>query len=193
MTIETARRLVGTQMRACLAVPATGALGFPVGTLWTLEELVEGPPLSVIASIVLASGKLNLVSGEDVLQYFEPAVDCHATDNGRLENKKSGSETPCPQPIQEAVTYQGKRIAVDEPALPKPQGIRQTDHARARADRSRPSATPMHHIQTQLCPCRKCITCSANQRWEQIFLEKFADPGYYTRSNFKFSSSLAGL
>jgi hypothetical protein len=31
------------------------------------------------------------------------------------------------------------------------------------------------------CRCGTCATCLENVRWERIFNEKFADPGYYTR------------
>ena len=31
------------------------------------------------------------------------------------------------------------------------------------------------------CRCGLCATCVENARWERIFEQKFADPGYYTR------------
>jgi hypothetical protein len=38
------------------------------------------------------------------------------------------------------------------------------------------------------CTCR---TCSDNARWERIFQEKFADPGYYSTPTTRNGSSLA--
>ena len=39
------------------------------------------------------------------------------------------------------------------------------------------------------CTCR---TCSDNARWERIFQEKFADPGYYSTPTTRNGSSLSG-
>jgi hypothetical protein len=38
------------------------------------------------------------------------------------------------------------------------------------------------------CTCR---TCSDNARWERIFQEKFADPGYYSNPTTRNGSSLS--
>ena len=38
------------------------------------------------------------------------------------------------------------------------------------------------------CTCR---TCTDNARWERIFQEKFADPGYYSNPTTRNGSSLS--
>ena len=41
------------------------------------------------------------------------------------------------------------------------------------------------------CKCGECATCKENARWERIFVEKFADPEYYSRRLTVIGSSLA--
>lgn len=43
------------------------------------------------------------------------------------------------------------------------------------------------------CKCGHCKACLENARWERIFNEKFAVPGYYGGPAFKHSSTLSGL
>ena len=43
------------------------------------------------------------------------------------------------------------------------------------------------------CRCGQCRQCLDNLRWERIFAEKFADPGYHTRSVVHISSPLTSL
>ena len=41
--------------------------------------------------------------------------------------------------------------------------------------------------------CRECGECLENARWERIFAEKFADPGYYNRPVVRTVSPLSSL
>ena len=61
---------------------------------------------------------------------------------------------------------------------------------RALAETS-PKPVRVHH-KVQGCPrgCT-CRTCSDNARWERIFQEKFADPGYYSNPTTRNGSSLS--
>ena len=43
------------------------------------------------------------------------------------------------------------------------------------------------------CRCQHCPTCIENARWERIFLEKFADPTYYTRPAARNTSPMVDL
>lgn len=43
----------------------------------------------------------------------------------------------------------------------------------------------------QRCRCGHCAYCIDNARWERIFEEKFADPGYYDRLDIRYNSTLA--
>jgi len=43
------------------------------------------------------------------------------------------------------------------------------------------------------CRCGQCRHCVEEARWERIFAEKFADPGYYTRLPVRYSSPLESL
>jgi hypothetical protein len=43
------------------------------------------------------------------------------------------------------------------------------------------------------CRCKQCPACQDEARWERIFQEKFADPSYYGRNNFRTSSPLVDL
>jgi hypothetical protein len=43
----------------------------------------------------------------------------------------------------------------------------------------------------QRCRCGRCPICLDNARWERIFNEKFADPGYYRRLALRYNSTLA--
>jgi hypothetical protein len=43
------------------------------------------------------------------------------------------------------------------------------------------------------CRCGVCDRCVASARWEQIFNERFADPGYYGLRLTQGGSSLSGL
>jgi hypothetical protein len=43
------------------------------------------------------------------------------------------------------------------------------------------------------CKCGRCQQCLDNARWERIFVEKFADPNYYTRQVVRRSSPLMSL
>ncbi len=47
-----------------------------------------------------------------------------------------------------------------------------------------------HKITRCACGCT-CRTCSDNARWERIFQEKFADPGYYSHPTTRNGSSLS--
>lgn len=70
------------------------------------------------------------------------------------------------------------------------------------AERNRSSTEPRRPTEARLarssagsrrknCKCGCCRTCLDNVRWERIFNEKFADPGYYKRLHVRYSSSLA--
>jgi hypothetical protein len=56
---------------------------------------------------------------------------------------------------------------------------------------SNPKPVRMHKPTgcTRGCTCK---TCSDNARWERIFQEKFADPGYYSNPTTRNGSSLSG-
>jgi hypothetical protein len=43
------------------------------------------------------------------------------------------------------------------------------------------------------CRCGHCRQCQDDARWERIFVEKFADPEYYTRRHVRCSSPLESL
>ena len=43
------------------------------------------------------------------------------------------------------------------------------------------------------CQCGKCRVCVSNARWERIYNERFADPGYYGGLRFRNRSPLAGF
>lgn len=40
------------------------------------------------------------------------------------------------------------------------------------------------------CKCGTCYHCVENARWERIFVEKFADPDYYSRRGIRHASAL---
>jgi hypothetical protein len=46
---------------------------------------------------------------------------------------------------------------------------------------------------TPRCRCGRCRQCADDARWERIFVEKFADPDYYTRRHVPSSSPLESL
>lgn len=52
-----------------------------------------------------------------------------------------------------------------------------------------PLAAP-RRVQSPRCRCGVCATCVENARWERIFQEKFADPGYY---GFRAPSPVSSL
>jgi len=43
----------------------------------------------------------------------------------------------------------------------------------------------------QYCTCGQCTWCLDNARWDRIFNEKFADPGYYGQVTIRHNSTLA--
>jgi hypothetical protein len=43
------------------------------------------------------------------------------------------------------------------------------------------------------CRCGHCRQCLDNARWDRIFVEKFADPTYYTRSVIHTASPLTSI
>jgi hypothetical protein len=43
------------------------------------------------------------------------------------------------------------------------------------------------------CKCGQCQQCLEDGRWERIFVEKFADPNYYTRQTTHRASPLTSL
>ena len=43
------------------------------------------------------------------------------------------------------------------------------------------------------CACGVCRRCLDDARWERIFKERFADPGYYTGILVRHNSCLAGV
>ena len=45
----------------------------------------------------------------------------------------------------------------------------------------------------QGCRCGVCGACVDNARWDRIFLEKFADPFYYSRKQARNASPLIDL
>jgi two-component system nitrate/nitrite response regulator NarL len=45
----------------------------------------------------------------------------------------------------------------------------------------------------QRCKCGQCPSCMEEARWERIYQEKFADPGYYSRQFSPCGSSLSRL
>jgi hypothetical protein len=66
--------------------------------------------------------------------------------------------------------------------------------ATASVSHSHISSGPSHGIsgagRRQHCQCGRCKPCLDNARWERIFNEKFADPGYYNGPMVRHSSSL---
>jgi hypothetical protein len=66
----------------------------------------------------------------------------------------------------------------------------------APVQRRRPAqdaARPASKDRRRLCKCGHCRQCLDNARWERIFAEKFADPGYYTRLETRIASPLTSL
>lgn len=43
------------------------------------------------------------------------------------------------------------------------------------------------------CKCGHCRQCLDNARWDRIFTEKFADPGYYSRMTIRTASPLTSV
>jgi len=43
------------------------------------------------------------------------------------------------------------------------------------------------------CECGECRACAENARWERIFVEKFADPNYYSALALRSGSPLGSL
>jgi hypothetical protein len=65
---------------------------------------------------------------------------------------------------------------------------------RARATLRGGSATHMIASRSRRkCRCGICGSCLENARWERIYVEKFADPDYYSTIRVRFSSSLAEI
>jgi hypothetical protein len=59
--------------------------------------------------------------------------------------------------------------------------------------RLRRGAQPASRCRTVRCKCCKCHQCLEDLRWERIFVEKFADPSYYTRQITHRASPLTSL
>ena len=54
------------------------------------------------------------------------------------------------------------------------------------------SLKPVRAHKVHGCPSGcTCRTCCDNARWERIFQEKFADPGYYSNPTTRNGSSLS--
>ena len=51
-----------------------------------------------------------------------------------------------------------------------------------------PYQAPAH--KSRRCQCGKCPLCRENARWDRIFLEKFADPSYYSGPTIRYVSPL---
>jgi len=65
---------------------------------------------------------------------------------------------------------------------------------RSTPEKSRaPQPRPVKPVARPRCSCGECPTCKENQRWEEIFQAKFADPYYYTDRPVRHSSSLDWL
>jgi hypothetical protein len=66
---------------------------------------------------------------------------------------------------------------------------------------AKPAKSPGRHVREagkgargrEYCKCGHCKACLDNARWEQIFNERFAVPGYYGAPTVSHSSTLAGL
>lgn len=58
---------------------------------------------------------------------------------------------------------------------------------------SRPKAPPVRNDRRRRCVCGRCRQCHENARWERIFLEKFADPTYYSQFGPRTASPLSSL
>jgi hypothetical protein len=52
---------------------------------------------------------------------------------------------------------------------------------------------PASRCRTARCKCGTCHQCLEDARWERIFVEKFADPSYYTRQTMRRASPLTSL
>ena len=62
--------------------------------------------------------------------------------------------------------------------------------ARCRADAVPGFQLPGSKSQARRCRCGNCASCKEDARWERIFLEKFADPEYYSRRLLRYESPL---
>ena len=55
------------------------------------------------------------------------------------------------------------------------------------------SAKPVSRGRKVRCRCGRCRQCVEDARWERIFVEKFADPNYYTDPVTRGGSSLTSF
>ena len=62
----------------------------------------------------------------------------------------------------------------------------------AQMDGSRPGGKAAERRRPR-CHCGQCRQCIDDARWERIFVEKFADPEYYTRRHVRCTSPLDSL
>ena len=58
----------------------------------------------------------------------------------------------------------------------------------------RPKTVPIAKRRRRTCKCGTCQACNDNARWERIFQEKFADPGYYAQPlRIRYASPLSQM
>jgi hypothetical protein len=68
-----------------------------------------------------------------------------------------------------------------------------TEQKRAVQAGSSNYAPPKRNVAMRRCSCGQCPECVMNARWERIFNEKFADPGYYTKSRVRYCSPIGDM
>jgi hypothetical protein len=110
-----------------------------------------------------------------------------------------GGQRPSRFQVSEAMLNEvlGHRPSVvDHPRAAAP---RKTNLQKSEAVDTRPSGVPdqsRDDLSTgrrrKCCKCGRCRRCLDNARWDRIFSEKFADPGYYPLK-VGHNSSLAGV
>jgi hypothetical protein len=92
--------------------------------------------------------------------------------------------------VQRPSRFQVSKAFLDEFLSHQPAVI---DHTRVAAPRkTNLQRSGAVGTRGKCCKCGRCRRCLDNARWDRIFSEKFADPGYYPLK-VSHNSSLAGV
>ena len=148
--------------------------------------------------IWLVEGRVMGVIGTDDLLLASPSVLTELLATTSLERRGRGrprklaakacAEPTAVAPGMAASHSDGKPRGVRRLPVPPPMSLAERRQMRAALDLAQGAKREWRR-----CTCGQCPRCMENARWERIFLERFADPDYYTCITVRRRSPLAGM
>ncbi len=124
----------------------------------------------------------------------------HFADSSRKHSRQSRMDRISAQSaLQELLTSSTNALLTTPESIPQNDSTPRMSapgHSQAApetAHPARPGEGVARVYRRQYCACGQCKWCLDNIRWNRIFEEKFADPGYYGAIRVRHNSTLSAV